>query len=231
MPPEVLVGQEPPVKIGDVAPDFTLIGIDGKPHSLASHRGRRVMLSFLRYASCALCQLDVDRLKQKNLQFQKGQVDVICIFQSPPEVLRQYVLKQDPPFACLGDPAMEVYRKYNVRSSERGCKIAIWKFKRLPFGTGPKAAKLGFRGEAQPGGAKDKWQAPADFLIDENGIVVDYFHARTADEHMPWRRIKSFMPVDPDKKKSMYRRGLRSKKGSTNSSSIRSGESCGIYMG
>jgi len=37
------------VKVGDVAPNFTLTTVDGQPVSLSDHRGCNVLLVFLRH--------------------------------------------------------------------------------------------------------------------------------------------------------------------------------------
>ena len=34
------------LKVGDVAPDFTLVGSDGKSHSLADYRGTTIVLAW-----------------------------------------------------------------------------------------------------------------------------------------------------------------------------------------
>ena len=39
------------VVVGDVAPDFELADHDGTKHKLSSFRGRRVLLSFYRFAA------------------------------------------------------------------------------------------------------------------------------------------------------------------------------------
>lgn len=39
------------VEVGDEAPDFELGSVDGKKFRLSSFRGRRVLLSFHRYAA------------------------------------------------------------------------------------------------------------------------------------------------------------------------------------
>jgi len=39
------------VEIGDKAPDFTAVDIDGAKHKLSDYRGRRVLLSFFRFAA------------------------------------------------------------------------------------------------------------------------------------------------------------------------------------
>ena len=41
--------REKPVEVGEAAPDFTLVGQDGRKHSLAAERGKRpVVLVFYR---------------------------------------------------------------------------------------------------------------------------------------------------------------------------------------
>jgi len=39
------------VDVGDVAPDFELVDSEGIKHKLSDFRGRRVLLSFFRFAS------------------------------------------------------------------------------------------------------------------------------------------------------------------------------------
>lgn len=54
-----------PLEIGDVAPDFELVSSDGEKHKLSSYRGKRVLLSFFRYAAWPVCLYAVDRMKQR----------------------------------------------------------------------------------------------------------------------------------------------------------------------
>jgi len=45
------VPPEPNVKVGDLAPDFTLVDQNGQPHSLHDYRGRKnVVLAFYLWA-------------------------------------------------------------------------------------------------------------------------------------------------------------------------------------
>ena len=41
---------KPPLDVGDIAPDFELVDHEGKSYKLSDFRGRRVLLSFFRYA-------------------------------------------------------------------------------------------------------------------------------------------------------------------------------------
>jgi hypothetical protein len=47
-----------------------------------------------------------------------------------------------------------------------------------------------------PDGARAHNQLPADFLIDENGIIVDLLRAAKPQEHMEFERIEAFIPKD-----------------------------------
>ena len=52
------------------------------------------------------------------------------------------------------------------------------------------------QGAVTPNGAKAQFQLPADFLIDENGIIVDLFRAQKPQDHMEFDRIEAFIPKD-----------------------------------
>lgn len=43
-------------------------------------------------------------------------------------------------------------------------------------------------------GLKGMNQLPADFLIDENGTIVDLLYATSFKEHMPFDRLENFIP-------------------------------------
>ena len=80
---EVLLG------IGDTAPDFELVDHEGTKHKLSDFRGKRVLLSFFRYASWPLCLYNVDRLKQQADFLTAADIVTLCIFRSdPPNVAK-----------------------------------------------------------------------------------------------------------------------------------------------
>ena len=45
-------------------------------------------------------------------------------------------------------------------------------------------------------GFKQTTQLPADFLIDEDGIIVDLLRAAKPQEHMAFERIEAFVPKE-----------------------------------
>lgn len=100
----------------------------------------------------------------------------------------------------LSDVKGSVYKQFQVK--KQGIKSII----KGTIDTVPKI--FGKNGKYHPYfdvrlAAKDKegraaasTQLPADFLIDENGIIVDLLRSKKADDHMPFERIEAFIPKD-----------------------------------
>ncbi len=187
------------VDIGDVAPDFELQDEEGSVHKLSSFRGRRVILSFYRYASCPACLYNIDRLKLQAAMLEKAGIVTLCIFRSTPTMVKRAVTRANEDTHTLSDVKGSVYKKFQVK--ERSA-IATIKSK---LTTLPKILKGGkyhpyfnrkIMSEDKEGGNSAMNQLPADFLIDENGIIVDLFRAKTSDGHMEFQRIEAFIPKD-----------------------------------
>jgi len=99
------------------------------------------------------------------------------------------------PFIMLGDKKGKVYNTYHVKRSfgavMRGSLKTIRSggMKEIKRAGVPVAAH-----KLKPEGKLDV--IPADFLIDENGIIVDIYQAKCVghNEFMPWERIEAFIP-------------------------------------
>mmetsp|Transcript_4077 Transcript_4077/g.10365 ORF Transcript_4077/g.10365 Transcript_4077/m.10365 type:complete len:185 (+) Transcript_4077:241-795(+) len=141
-----------------------------------------------------MCNFSIDRLKLQQNYLNAGGIAVICIFQSPPESMRQFIIKQvSPPFLLLSDAKMDVYKKYCVKTSKAGLMEGIRRFTSgKPMSNMKIVEKRGWAINVAPEGPQDR--LPADFLIDEEGTVVEAFYAESVDQHMPWERIEAFIP-------------------------------------
>jgi len=173
--------------IGDNAPDFSLMDVNNSTHTLSQHSGRKVMLSFYRSAKCPLCNYAIDELtgRYKKLAW-AANLDVIAVFQSTTENIDKFILKtridgsskeerrSQFPFVVLSDSEQETYAKYGAEKSVRGFV---------------KGCVNILRGTTK----YQKTRLPSDFLIDEDGIIVDCFHAKAINEHIPLDRIDKFL--------------------------------------
>lgn len=67
------------LKIGSPAPDFNLLGIDGKKYSLASFKDKRALIVIFSCNHCPYVQANEDRIKQIQKDYTDNGVEVIAI--------------------------------------------------------------------------------------------------------------------------------------------------------
>ena len=178
------------LKNGHQAIDFQVKDIYGTPISLADFSGKKLMISFYRYASCPLCNLRVHELIQHFPAFNSNGLSMLAFFQSPAERIRKYVGKQDAPFPIIADPNHEIYQRYGVTPSWLGFGKAI-AFK-LPM-----AFQAVFEKGFLPGRMDgDKAMIPADFLITPEQTIHRAFYGSDIGDHLPIKEIQSFLESD-----------------------------------
>jgi cytochrome c biogenesis protein CcmG, thiol:disulfide interchange protein DsbE len=104
-------------KIGNVAPDFTLRGIDGRPLTLSRLRGRIVVLTF--FASwCHPCEEDMPAL-QRAQDDNAGRVTVVGVnYQDFPNDTRAFVQRLGVTFPALVEDSSDnpVAKAYDVHA-------------------------------------------------------------------------------------------------------------------
>lgn len=161
---------------GDAAPGFRLEDLHGNPVSLEQFRGRKLLLSFYRYASCPFCNLRVHRLSQQAPAWQARGLDLAAVFQSPRESILEHAGREPRPFAILPDPARGLYRQYGVERSWGAFLKAS-----LQVGKMAEAARQGFLPGKMEG---DIHRVPADFLIGEDGRVLVAYYGKDISDHL-----------------------------------------------
>lgn len=171
---------------GDTAPAFETWDIDGTRRiDLLDYRGRHVLLSFYRYASCPLCNLRVHELARRQANWQARGLDMLAVFQSPAVKMREYVGKQHTPFPLIPDPDQKLYARYGVEHSWAGF-LKAWVI-RLPE-IGRSVMRKGYL----PGSVEgDIHRIPADFIIDPQGRIVEAYYGQDIGDHLPVARIES----------------------------------------
>ncbi len=173
---------------GQKAINFTVKDIFGNEVSLSDYKGKKLLLSFYRYASCPLCNLRVNDLIKQEPIFKKNGMEMLAIFQSPKESIKEYVGKQDAPFPIIADPTRKLYKLYGVETSVLGVFKALLKPEKFKD-----AKKKGFK----PGtveGAKSL--IPADFIIDGNLNISKVYYGNDIGDHMPINMIMEFLRVE-----------------------------------
>lgn len=171
---------------GQQAPDFNLTDISNIEFKLERLKGKRYLLTFYRFASCPFCNL---RLHNVIKEVEKGSYgddfEVVAVFDSTLDNLQKYATKHQSPFPILADEDNSIHRLYQVEHSILGVfKGMLFRFPGLMLSM--------FKGYIPWRIKGDMTAMPADFLIDENGIVQTAYYGSDEGDHIPLHEVKQF---------------------------------------
>ena len=152
------------LRVGNPAPTFDATTLDGS-RSRRPRDGAWTLLSFLRYASCPMCNLRARELRSSHEAFAAANVDWFTVFHSPEHRLRGHMPRDGWPHV-IADPDMRIYALYLTKRSWVGLLKSLlapsfyWRFART--------VALGYWG-----GMIDRsiHTMPADFLVSPDGIL------------------------------------------------------------
>lgn len=170
--------------VGTAAPDFTATVYRRDPLTLSSLRGSKVWLAFFRYAGCPLCMLRVHQIIQRYDQWNSKGLQIVAVFQAPVEDVESNLGEQNAPFPIVCDPEEELYKLYGLEASLAGY---------LAPANLPVLASATMKGYMHGAIHGTVTRMPADFLIDEQGIIRDLSYARIASEGLDFARVDAFL--------------------------------------
>jgi peroxiredoxin len=78
----------PPIlKVGSPAPDFNLLGVDGKRHSLKDYAAAKVLVIVFTCDHCPIAQMYEKRIKELTTDYKNRGVDVVAIMGNDPKAI------------------------------------------------------------------------------------------------------------------------------------------------
>ena len=172
------------LKSGVKAKNIRLPAIDGSMFETESAKGKRIMLSFFRFASCPFCNLRVNELVRRFDEF-GNDFTIIAVFDSPLDNLTRHAEGHKAPFPILADEDNKYYREYGIEHSVLGMLKGI--FLRMPT-----LLKGMFKGYIPTTIKGSMTTMPADFLIDREGIIQVAYYGRDDGDHLPFDTVKEF---------------------------------------
>ena len=164
------------LKNKDKAIDFSISDYLNNQITLSDYKGKKVLLSFFRGAACPFCNMRVRELINNYPKFEEKGIVIITFFASTKEEINEYAGKQKAPFAIIPDPTLKFYTKYGVEQSPFGMLKTMLK----PL----KMIKMMQSGFFNLKSGKDKPIVPADFLIDENQMILKTYYGKDFGDHM-----------------------------------------------
>jgi peroxiredoxin Q/BCP len=108
-----------PLQIGDNAPDFTLPDQNGEPVSLASLRGRRVVIYFYPKDDTPGCTKEACNFRDRWSSLQEHGIEVLGISKDGGASHERFIRKYELPFTLLTDeepcPVATAYGSYGLK--------------------------------------------------------------------------------------------------------------------
>jgi peroxiredoxin Q/BCP len=100
--------------IGDQAPDFPIPRTDGNTRTLASYRGRPVILYFFPKANTTGCTIETRGFAQRYDSFQRAGFEVVGVSVDSVETQAGFAEKCSARFPIVSDRSKEIARNYGV---------------------------------------------------------------------------------------------------------------------
>ena len=173
------------ILIGDKLDDIKLPSVDGSSFSLHSLKGKKVLLTFYRFARCPMCNLRINEIIKRYAEL-GNDFAMVGIFDSKISNLQKAMSRHDLSFTILADENYEYFEKYEVKTSWWGViKASFTRFNRFN--------KALFIKGYVPFPIKGHFNTlPVDILIDEKGVVSDVKYGEDIGDHFSFEKIKSF---------------------------------------
>ena len=165
------------------APEFIVRDVVGNNLSLKSLRGKKVYLEFMRFAGCPVCHLRVHSLLKQAEAFEKKNIKVLLIYESSPEVMREYLGEEQYPFSFIPDPENILYDLYSVETSWLKIMKGIFHGLMGKFFAGNKLYKK----KIVMDGRQDRLEA--EFVIDEQGKLSLAHYSKFLGDTLPVEEI------------------------------------------
>ncbi len=141
------------LKVGDKAPDFSGIDQNGKSHSLADYKGKKLVVFFYPKANTPGCTAEACDLRDNYERFKANNYELLGVSADSVKAQKKFEEKYSFPFPLLADEDKSVIEAFNV-----------W---------GPKT----FMGRLFNGIHR------VTFVINENGIIEDVITKVKTKEH------------------------------------------------
>lgn len=102
------------LKVGDNAPDFALVDMNGEKHQLSEYKGQGVFLNFWG-TWCKPCEREFPIIDKQYQTYKSKGVEVLAVNIAEPELsVQKYIDRKELTFPVLIDHTKSVMRTYNI---------------------------------------------------------------------------------------------------------------------
>jgi len=181
-----------PLKEGDKAPNIKFEDLKGNNYRLSDlmKDDKKVLLCFMRPVWCPVCNARTHELIERYGSLKSLGYEVIVIYPSPVETLRDYAKDLSLPFIIVSDFEERLYGQYQVEKSQK--KFISSMTKKESNVRAKKGSKL-MRENNQKfpiKGDRHGPLVPADFVVDADLKLLRVFYGEFTGQHLSLDELK-----------------------------------------
>ena len=102
------------LKVGDVAPDFSVNDQNGNPVKLSDFKGKKVVLYFYPKDNTPGCTAEACNLRDNYHTLQKAGYEILGVSKDSEKSHTTFINKYDLPFTLLADTEKDIHEKYGT---------------------------------------------------------------------------------------------------------------------
>ena len=164
------------LKVGQNAPDFTIVDVNGNEVKLSNFKGKKVFITLYRNVGCPVCNLRFHEIESINDSLTSKNVVILSVYESSVGNMKKYLEGESFKSIMIPNPDMSIYKSYG---SEKSTSKFLKSLFQGAASKGSKGKKL-FKSKIKQDGNSNR--IGAEFLIDENGkIIISHYHKFVGD--------------------------------------------------
>jgi peroxiredoxin len=176
--------------VGQKAPQFDVLDVDGRHITLQDYRGVFLLLSFYRFAGCPICNVRLWQLARKSSEYLRKGLHLVAVIDSRVERVDHTLDRDLYPFPLIAGLGSDLFDRYGVESSVfRSVKGLLAR-----PGTLLQARSKDFSSwiphRHVDGGFG---RLPADFLIDPGGRIILSYYGQDLGDFLPAAQVDLFL--------------------------------------
>ena len=102
------------IKVGDIAPDFSVNDQHGNPVTLSDFKGKKVVLYFYPKDNTPGCTAEACNLRDNYQALQNAGYEVLGVSKDSEKSHQKFIDKFELPFTLLADTELDIHQKYGT---------------------------------------------------------------------------------------------------------------------
>ena len=160
------------------------IDVNGKTVSIKP-KNKMTLVAFFRDVHCPFCNLRIFELTQQYAELEDLGLEVIAVFSASTDEVKAFISKRQRPFPVVADEHSKAHDSFGLERSKvakyTSMMMHMWRLMQGMKLTGFRALK------------SSSTLLPADFIIDQNGLIIDCYYGKTYADRMSIDHIKSLL--------------------------------------